>query len=62
MVRNRSTRLSWLITIYLVGVAFILDHLGMVHLSFELMAVSVVGFMIGSQLFFETYYYRVEEP
>jgi Na+/H+ antiporter NhaD/arsenite permease-like protein len=61
-VRNRSTRISWLLTMDLVGATFILDHLGYVQLSFESMAVTVVGFMIGSQLFIETYYYRSAEP
>lgn len=55
-VRNRSTRLSWLLTMDLLGAAFVLNHLGFIEVSFGSMAVAVVGFMIGSQLFLEVYY------
>lgn len=60
-VRNRSTRLSWLLTLDLLGAIFILNHLDIVDVAFESMAVAVVGFMIGSQLFLEVHYNRAAE-
>jgi uncharacterized membrane protein YfcA len=61
-IRNQATRLSWLFTVVLVAVTYILTYLDWIHPSFAALAVMVVGFMIASELFIETYYYRRAEP
>ncbi|MHC1710258.1 MAG: hypothetical protein AB9819_07620 [Methanomassiliicoccales archaeon] len=57
-IRNQATRTSWWFTIEMVAIAFLLDWLDIIHPSFVSLAVAVVGFMIGSQLFLEIYYNR----
>lgn len=60
--RNRATRLSWFLTIEMVALAFILHYLNIIQVSFEVLAFTVVGFMIGSELFIEHYTYGRGEP
>ncbi|MHC1679889.1 MAG: hypothetical protein AB9860_01385 [Methanomassiliicoccales archaeon] len=60
-LRNKATRVSWWFTIEMVAIVFLLNWLDIIRPSFVSLAVLVVGFMIGSQLFLELYYNRAAE-